>query len=599
MNRRSFLTVAIGGGVGAGLLVACGPAAGPAAVAPTSPPTRAPAAPSATSAPATSAPASPTVAAPTVAPTLAPATSAGPTVATSASGLPTYIPAQTAKPDLALVDPGLQAGYFSYPKQLVKAVTDVPGSGGDVTAVVNTTMALPPPLDENASWQAVNKALNANMKILLVPSTDYATKAAALIAGNDLPDLFYLGHNLTVRGIPQFLKSAYTDLTPFVAGDAIKDYPNLAALPTSAWAQVTYDGAIFGVPVVRGAYNNISYMNEVMFQAIGVGEQGPKDGDDYKRILQELNHPQSNQFAIAALPPGYGLDYVGRGDIPLLARFNAPNNWAVDTSGKFTKDIETPQFKTALAYVRDLYAAGLFFPDPGISQTTMRTNFLGSRIATITTGWNTNGSLLWDPGRMQNPVVRPRVLRPFAMDASQKPIWHQSQGFNGLTAIKKGTPERTKELLRIMNFMASPFGSEEYQLLNFGVQGTDFDLDANGNPALTTRGKAEQTMTVGWQYLAQPMPVLFDPNDADFVKNTYADEQAMSGDMIPDPTVGLYSETDISMTGTLSQRFFGSIGEIVMGQRPLTDLDQLLQAWRSGGGDQMRNEFQQAYGARR
>jgi putative aldouronate transport system substrate-binding protein len=598
MNRRSFLHVAVGGSAGAYLLAACGPAVAPAPAPPTNAPTSAPAKPAATIAPAATA--APATTVPAATPTVAPAqvsTAASKPAATG--GLPTYIPAQTAKPDLPLADPGLQAGYFSYPKQLVKAVVDVPGSGGDVTAVVNTTMALPPALDENASWQAVNKALNANMKILLVPSTDYATKAAALMAGNDLPDLFYLGHNLTVRGIPQFLKSSHTDLTPFVAGDAIKDYPNLAALPTSAWAQVTYDGAIYGVPVVRGAYNNISYMNEGMFQAIGVGEQGPKDGDDFKRILQALNHPQSNQFAIAALPPGYGLDYVGRGDIPLLARFNAPNNWAVDSSGKFTKDIETPQFKTALAYVRDLYAAGLFFPDPGISQTTMRTNFLGSRIATITTGWNTNGSLLWDPGKAQNPVVRPRALRPFAMDATKKPIWHQSQGFNGLTALKKGTPERTRELLRIMNFMAAPFGSEEYQLLNFGVQGVDFEFDAKGNPSPTARGKAEQTLTVGWQYLAQPMPVLFDPNDSDFVKNTYADEQAMSANMIADPTVGLYSETDISMTGTLSQRFFGSIGEIVMGQRPLTDLDQLLQAWRSAGGDQMRNEFQQAYGARR
>jgi putative aldouronate transport system substrate-binding protein len=432
------------------------------------------------------------------------------------------------------------------------------------------------------------------MKVLLVPSTDYATKAAALMAGNDLPDLFYLGHNLTVRGLPQFLRSSYTDLTPFVAGDAIKEYPNLAAFPTSAWAQVTIDSAIYGVPVVRGAWNNVSYKNATLFSAIGADT--PRDSADFKRILQQLNHPESNQFALAALPPGYGLDYVGRGDIPFLARFNAPNNWALDSSGKFTKDIETEQFKAALGYVRDLYAASLFFPDPTLSQTTMRQQFLANRIATITTGWNTNGSLLWDPGKTQNPPVRPRVLRPFSM-TGDKPIWHQSQGFNGLTAIKKSTPERVRELLRILNFMAAPFGSEEFQLLNYGVQGTDFEFDELGNPVLTTRGKAEQTIAVGWQYLALPMPVLFNPNDADFVKATYEDEQTMVPLMIQDPTIGLYSETDISMTGTLTTKFFGGIDEIVMGQRPLTDLDQLLKDWRSAGGDQMRNEYQQAYAA--
>ena len=30
---------------------------------------------------------------------------------------------------------------------------------------------------------------------------------------------------------------------------------------------------------------------------------------------------------------------------------------------------------------------------------------------------------------------------------------------------------------------------------------------------------------------------------------------------------------------------------------PLTDLDQLLKDWRSGGGDQMRNDYQRAYAA--
>ena len=48
---------------------------------------------------------------------------------------------------------------------------------------------------------------------------------------------------------------------------------------------------------------------------------------------------------------------------PQLAMFNAPNNWAVDARGKFIKDLETDQFRAALGYVRDLYAAGVFYPE--------------------------------------------------------------------------------------------------------------------------------------------------------------------------------------------------------------------------------------------
>src|SRR6266851_637291 len=69
--------------------------------------------------------------------------------------------------------------------------------------------------------------------------------------------------------------------------------------------------------------------------------------------------PKANQFGIGALAPGYGLVFDGRGEVPQLAMFGAPNNWGVDSSGKFTKDIETEQFKAALGYVRDLLASGV------------------------------------------------------------------------------------------------------------------------------------------------------------------------------------------------------------------------------------------------
>lgn len=77
-----------------------------------------------------------------------------------------------------------------------------------------------------------------------------------------------------------------------------------------------------------------------------------------------MTHPRVNQWGIGAGAPANGL-VNGRGDCPQLAMFGAPNNWAVDSAGNFTKDFETEQFNAALGYVRDLYAAGVFLPDPG------------------------------------------------------------------------------------------------------------------------------------------------------------------------------------------------------------------------------------------
>src|SRR5207237_338214 len=157
-----------------------------------------------------------------------------------------------------------------------------------------------------------------------------------------------------------------------------------------------------------------------------VGGGPPKSADDFKRILKELTRPQANQYGIGAGTPAYGLQNTGRGDVPMLSMFGAPNNWSVDSTGKFVKDIETEQFKAALGFVRDLYATGVYWPEPlPLNATPFKTNFLASKIAMISTGWISYAVEFWDVGLKSNPPVKVRVLPPFEANGG-KPTWHQT-----------------------------------------------------------------------------------------------------------------------------------------------------------------------------
>jgi putative aldouronate transport system substrate-binding protein len=100
---------------------------------------------------------------------------------------------------------------------------------------------------------------------------------------------------------------------------------------------------------------------------------------------------------------------------------------------------------------------------------------------------------------------------------------------------------------------------------------------------------------VGSSSVVLPQPDLYEPTDAEIVKAAYADQQAMVPSMIPDPSIGLYSPTDLSMSGTLANTFFDGIGEMVTGRSPLSNLDQLLKDWRTAGGDRLRGEFERSY----
>src|SRR5205814_7863108 len=124
--------------------------------------------------------------------------------------------------------------------------------------------------------------------------------------------------------------------------------------------------------------------------------------------------------------------------------------------------------------------------------------------------------LAWDRAKLQSqdPDFRPRIVTPFAFDGGRA-VHLLGTTSDSLTAFRKASPDRIRELLGIVNYMVAPFGSRENLLLNYGVQDKDFTFDASGNPVLTQTGTAEVTTFPIWKMSAPP-PVLFDPNDAAF-----------------------------------------------------------------------------------
>jgi putative aldouronate transport system substrate-binding protein len=164
------------------------------------------------------------------------------------------------------------------------------------------------------------------MKLNMVPTAEYNTKLATTIAGSDIPDMVFLS-SLQILGIPQFLQKACADLTPYVAGDAIKEYPNLANIPPIAWKQTVYNNGIYGVPIPRPYVQGIWYINQTRFESVGAGQ--PKDAAEFKQFLQALTNPAASQWGISG-DASYAFGLTGITSVPQLAMFHVP------TTGKWT-----------------------------------------------------------------------------------------------------------------------------------------------------------------------------------------------------------------------------------------------------------------------
>ncbi|MGH2470068.1 MAG: extracellular solute-binding protein, partial [Chloroflexota bacterium] len=316
----------------------------------------------------------------------------------------------------------------------------------------------------------------------------------------------------------------------------------------------------------------------------------PTTAAELKKLLQDLTNPNKGQWGTTAFS---GTAY-GAGGLMYMGMFGGPNVWRLESDGKFTKDLETPAAKEAAAYVRDLVAAGVF--DPGTNTYNILTAgdaFGSGKAALFGAGWP-GYQRFWDQGLAAKPPMAVRSLLPFGADGG-KGVYMLGVSNFGVIAMKKASESRVKELLSIINYLASPFGSEESLLLDYGVQRTDHNLDAKGNPVLTNKGKSD--VAVPWSFIGRRPPVLYDPTSPDFAKVAQQDEQGMLPAGIQDPTLGLYSPTWVKKGPVINKAFVDGLNLIVSGQQPISQYDQLVKDWQSGGGNQIKQEYAQALAA--
>ncbi len=452
--------------------------------------------------------------------------------------------------------------------------------------------ALPSPLENNPGWQQINQKLNANMQMTIVPYADYGAKFATTVAGGDLPEMIYVPFPY-IPQLPDFLKAQCQDLTPFLSGDAVKEYPNLANIPSISWRISVFDQGIWGVAIALPVFFWVMWVHQDMIDPLG-GELH-RDGDDFKRMLKEVTRPDQGQFGLIT-QGGYNYAWdVTNGLWPSM--FNAPNIWK-EEQGAFTRDWETEEYEAAVGFARDVYATGAYDPNsPTYNVLSARTAFQQRRSAFRFDGLTT---VTFDSGAKLDPPSQLRLAVPFPAQAGGTPSYFFGPGSFSFMALRKNADsERIKELLRLLNYFAAPFGSEEYLNVRYGVRGVEFEFDPKGNPILTEKGVAD---AMPWGAptgtpVANPPAVLFNPNSEEYPKVIQPAELAMHKVGKSNPAVGRWSPTDAEKGTVLWQRMGDGIAEIVTGRRPIADFAGMVDEWRKEGGDQIRAEFEKDFAA--
>lgn len=504
-----------------------------------------------------------------------------------AVAVPKRFPAPPIDGELRSTVDGLPNAYAKIPQPLRKAWPNKPGDGTDMTMFTIIWGPPAPPVERNPYWKELNNRLGLQLKMLWGPSDSYDAKLATLLASGDLPDVTVLLPNPTSD--KALRQGAFADLSEFLSGDAIKDYPNLSNnTPEAAWKNSMVDGRILGVTNPVPAVDTVFVYRPDWARKIGFSKP-PANADELKEYFTAIPKTIPRAYGIGAFP----------GPVMALinAMFRTGPQWRQD-GGKLVNRIDTPEYEAAISWCRDLWQAGGYHPD-ALAMDAQEIKAIGL-FTSGQLGITKNGAMapftVTDPlyGLVKKGEAAP--LLPPGHDGG-KAAWVKTTGWFsrwGISAKHAKNPDRIRTLLRTLDWLSAGFGTEEYMFNRFGIEGRHYNYNAKHEPVQVDNPTLQSELAGLGQY---PHAYYFPGNPTGY-KDVLHYSEAMLDGAVDDPIASIPSTVGDQVNGVLDKITADYVNQIVAGRRPMSDLQKYRDEWHKRGGDRLRDDYQRQLGNR-
>ena len=502
--------------------------------------------------------------------------------------LPTYSPSNLVKPDYPSIN-GSSPAFTTYPASLVKTVSETPGSGGSYTAITPLWGNIPSA--NNPFDQAVSKALGATVSVSPANGNNYSTILPPLFSGNKLPDWIQVP---TFWAPPlnfgQAAADKLADLTPYLAGDKIKAYPNLAAIFQGGWLSGVWDEKLYGFPSFAAGFNigyQLYYRADV-FDKLGLGTPKVTSMADLLALAKEVNDPKTKRWAMGDL---WGYMYQP---------FNfAP--WMLDDKGNVMTQWESEGIIEAMNWLAGAVKAGYMHPDQVAGNTgNAVTEFYSGQLLIYNDGMGAWNAADAQKGQADNKAYTRASFDMFTASGTGTPRIPLEASTAWTSYLnKKLTKSQIEEVLRIANYFAAPFGSQEYNLLNYGVEGVDYTMGANGPTLNATGTKYAGSAVTTYNFLTSPNNTIYNAGYPDVTKASATWGQANAKYGYQPLFYGLNVTVPNSLAAANAFTPFSSstniMYEVVRGRSSIADYQSTLSTWLRNGGTKLKAFYQGVY----
>ncbi|MFE0803874.1 extracellular solute-binding protein [Streptomyces sp. NPDC058812] len=494
--------------------------------------------------------------------------------------LPAFVASNVVAPDIPSKN-GSSIGFTSK-LDLADLKTSVPeklGKGGEVT--IMSPFWGSPPGGGNAYYRAMNDMIGVDVRWQNQDGNTYEQKLGAVLASSDVPDVVVVpSWNMNGR-IPSAITGKFADLGPYLSGDAVKDYPNLAAIPTDAWRRSIFGGKLRGLPQPAPYVTGIVplYRKDVFEKE---GYEVPRSTDEFMALAKDITNAKAKRWACL------DMKWTAFQAFGVLSGSEKPLGWNL-VDGKMVYRVETDEYLEALEWTRKLFAAGVVHPDAklGKSQATDPGPKFAAGEFLI---YANNISQWWSrtaEQAVQNPEFQVWGMDVFSHDGGDPTLWAEQPAGIFAFVNKKASKDVIRDVLAVANVTAAPYGTKEYMATNYGVEGTHYTVK-DGVPTKTEQGNID--VMNAYVMVASPAPTTAHPDFPEVARGQVEWQQRMGAFTKKSAFYGMQI-TEPTRYTNLSNDFEQLEDDIVRGRKKVSDMQQAVSDWRSKGGDELRDWY--------
>ncbi|WP_405923801.1 extracellular solute-binding protein [Streptomyces sp. NBC_00035] len=492
--------------------------------------------------------------------------------------LPTFVAQNVVTPDI----PSKNGSSLGFTGKLVldDLKTSVPEKlGKGSTIKIMSPFWGSPPKSDNPYYKAMNENIGVDVVWQNQDGNTYDEKLGAVLASSDMPDVVVIpGWNMGGK-IPSAIINKMADLGPYLSGDKVKEYPNLAAIPTDAWQRSIFGGKLRGLPMPSSYDPNIVpfYRKDIFDEK---GYELPTSADEFLALAKEITNAKAKVWACD------DMKWTAFNSFGVLSGSEKPLGWNL-VDGKLIYRVETDEYLEALEWTRKLYAAGVVHPDAkaqnqgdsGLRFTSGETLIFNNDISTW---WGKTAEQA-----TQNPDFRIGGMDIFGHDGGDPTLWAGSPAGIFAFVNKKASKAVIHDILAAANVTAAPYGTKEYMLTQYGVEGTHYTVK-DGTP--TKNDKGNQEVANAFVMLASPASTIAHPDFPDVAKAQVEWQQRMGAFTKKSSFYGLQIIEPARYTN-LSNDFEQLEDDVVRGRKKISDMQQAVSDWKSQGGDGLRDWY--------